>query len=265
VTAPPEAASYFGRRTALYDSRYDALNADGHALRARLAAVVRLLGSGPGEALDAGMGPGRLCAELAARGWTVSGIDASEEMVEAARERLPDRAGRLLRADIEALPFDSESFDAVAATGVLEYADVPRALAELVRVLRPAGVLVVSYPNPSALYGIWKAQVYYRGIRGLKRLGRRPQHWLPRGGKTIPPQRFAGLLRSERLVVEEMAHTSYLALPTPLDAALPRLSARLGATLEGSGPRAAQLLATQVVYAARKPDRLDSRNVSAPT
>ena len=134
MTARPGAATYFGGRTTLYDSHYDAANADGHSLRARLAVALRLLGGGPGTALDAGMGPGRLCAELATLGWTVSGIDASAEMVDAARLRLPDAADRLLRAEIEQLPFEDESFDRVAATGVLEYADVPRALAELARV-----------------------------------------------------------------------------------------------------------------------------------
>ena len=126
-----DAATYFGGRTSVYDSAYDRVDADGHALRARLAVVLRMLGSGGGEALDAGMGPGRLCAELDARGWTVSGIDASEQMVEVARDRLPMARERLLRAEIEALPFAPESFDAVAATGVLEYADVTRAVSEL--------------------------------------------------------------------------------------------------------------------------------------
>ena len=89
MTARPDAATYFGDRTALYDGRYEADSADGHALRARMAVVLRLLGDGPGELLDAGMGPGRLCAELEQRGWTVTGVDASEEMVAAARARLP--------------------------------------------------------------------------------------------------------------------------------------------------------------------------------
>src|SRR5215218_8715189 len=148
MTSRPDAATYFGGRTTLYDSRYDAANAEGHALRARLAVVLQCLGSGPGDVLDAGMGPGRLCSELALRDWTVSGIDASEEMVAMARARLPARVPALVHAEIELLPFADESFDAVAATGVLEYADVSRSLAELARVLRPSGIAVVSYPNP---------------------------------------------------------------------------------------------------------------------
>lgn len=252
MTTRPDAAAYFDGRTTLYDSRYDALNADGHALRARLEVALRLLGAGPGTALDAGMGPGRLCAELETRGWTVSGVDASAEMVQVARLRLPSAAGRLVHGDIEKLPFDSESFDRVAATGVLEYADAPTALAEIARVLRTDGIAVLSYPNPNALYGIWKTRVWYSVIRASKRLLRRPQHWMPRGGSTIVPERFAVLLDAVGLRVEAIEHTSYLALPTPLDSLLPRLTSRIGRRLEGSGPRTGRLLATQVVYAARK-------------
>jgi ubiquinone/menaquinone biosynthesis C-methylase UbiE len=248
----PDAAAYFDGRTTLYDSRYDAVNADGHALRARLEVALRLLGAGPGTALDAGMGPGRLCAELETRGWTVSGVDASAEMVGAARRRLPNAAARLVQGEIEKLPFESQSFDRVAATGVLEYADVPRALAELARVLRADGIAVLSYPNPNALYGIWKTRVWYRLIRAVKRLLRRPQHWMPRGSGTIVPESFALLLAAAGLRVEAVEHTSYLALPTPLDSLLPRLTSRIGRRLEGSGPRTGRLLATQVVYAARK-------------
>jgi len=197
------------------------------------------------------MGPGRLCAELAARDWTVSGIDASAEMVAAARRRVPGAADRLVQAAIEELPFEDESFDRVAATGVLEYADVPRALSELARVLRPDGVVVVSYPNPRALYGIWKSRVWYGGMRILKRLRPRPQQSMPRGASTIPPERFVGLLADAGLDVSASEPTSYLALPTPLELLLPRLSSRLGRRLEGGG-RTARLFATQIVYAARK-------------
>jgi SAM-dependent methyltransferase len=198
------------------------------------------------------MGPGRLCAELSRLDWTVSGIDASEEMVAAARDRLPEAASRFERAEIEALPWEDASFDAVTATGVLEYSDVPRALRELARVLRPGGRAIVSYPNPSALYGIWKSRVWYAGIRLGKRLVRHPQPLLPRGAGSLGPARFTGLLETAGFDVDALAYTSYLVVPTPLDALLPRVTASVGARLERSDHRARRLLATQVVYAARK-------------
>jgi len=246
----PAAPAYFGDRAALYDASYDRRDADGYALRSRLAAVLRLAGDGPGEALDVGMGPGRLCGELDARGWTVSGVDAAPEMVEAARRRLPGAAQRLSCARTEELPFPPASFDLVTATGILEYAVLERALAEIVRVLRPGGRAVVSYPNPRALYGIWKTRAWYPSVRAGKRVARRRHPELPRGGDEIPPERFLTVLRSCGLEPVVTVHTSFLTLPTPLERLLPRTTVRIGERCEriGSGGR---LLATQIVYETR--------------
>jgi ubiquinone/menaquinone biosynthesis C-methylase UbiE len=245
-----DAGAYFDTRAGRYDDAYDRVNADGHALRARMDAVLRLLGHGPGTILDAGMGPGRLCAELADRGWTVSGIDASTEMVAAAGRRLPDAADRLVQAEIETLPFESESFDAVAATGVLEYADVRRALAELARVLRPGGRAVVSYPNPSALYAHWKTRVYYPAVRGVKRAAGKRVRDLPQGAGVIPPPRFTPLLVAAGIEPNDIVYTSYLVVPSPLEDLVPALAARISSGLEGG--RGARRLATQVVYSGSK-------------
>lgn len=250
---PPAAPTYFGERVRLYDSAYDRASADGYALRSRMNAVVRLVGDGPGELLDAGMGAGRLCGELAARGWAVSGIDASVEMVEAARERLPAAGGRLRVGSIEQLPFSDAAFDVVTATGVLEYSAVPLALDEVRRVLRPGGRAVISYPNPRALYGIWKTRAWYPVARGLKRVLRRPNPQMPHGAGELPPQRFLDALRAAGLEAGRMTYTSFIPLVTPLEQLLPRTSARLGERLERRAPGSGKLVATQIVYEALAP------------
>lgn len=247
-----DGGAFFDERAERYDRAYDARGADGYALRSRMAAVLRLLGNGPGDVLDAGMGPGRLLAELAARDWTVSGIDASREMVIAARRRLPSSAERLLEAEIEALPFPDASFDGFVATGVLEYADLESALREAGRVLRPGGLAVVSYPNPSAWYGGWKTRAWYPTVRAAKRIGRRPPLALPRGSRLVPPPGFHILLAGAGLECFQRESTSYLAIPSPLDQLLPRAAERLGVVLDRRGARFARVLATQVVYAARR-------------
>jgi SAM-dependent methyltransferase len=173
-------------------------------------------------------------------------------MVELARRRLPEASERLITARIEELPFPDASFDLVSATGVLEYAEVPRALAELARVLRPGGRAVVSYPNPDAVYGIWKSRVWYRAVRTAKRLLRRPFPDLPRGGPRIRPAAFDEHLRDAGLEPVSSNHTSVLVLPTPLDLVLPRAAARLGRRFEGRAEGSTSRLATQVVYLARK-------------
>jgi ubiquinone/menaquinone biosynthesis C-methylase UbiE len=86
--------------------------------------------------LDAGCGAGLGSVLARFRGANVTGVDASDSLLEIARERLPDADLRL--ADIEELPFADSSFDAVIAVNSLFYAgDMNRAMRELNRVTCP--------------------------------------------------------------------------------------------------------------------------------
>ena len=249
--ARPDAATFFDARAGRYDAEYD--KPTGYALRSRMEVVLALVGDGPGEVLDAGMGGGRILAELARSGWTVSGIDASIEMVSVARKQLQGRAARVEQASIELLPFADESFDAVVATGVLEYADVQRAVRELRRVLRPGGLAVVSYPNPRNAYAIWRAHVWFPAVRAVKRLLRHAPLVFPPGSAELSPSRFRQLLESVGLMPEQTRPTTFLVVPSPFDKLLPRTAERLGRAVEGKRGRLGSRFAGQIVYAARKP------------
>jgi SAM-dependent methyltransferase len=73
----------------------------------------------------------------------VIGVDASPEMLAVAREKLP--AAEFHEADLHVLPLADDSADLIVCALALTHApDLGRALAELVRVLRPSGHLVVS-------------------------------------------------------------------------------------------------------------------------
>jgi SAM-dependent methyltransferase len=113
-------------------------------------AILDLVGDVSGRrVLDAGCGSGPLVADLAARGAQVTGFDASPAMVRIAQERLgPDVP--LLVADLTApLPFATGEFDDAVAALVLHYLeDWSGPLAELRRVLRPGGRLVVAVNHP---------------------------------------------------------------------------------------------------------------------
>ena len=164
-------SAFFDAEAARYDASYDADDWAGRFLRTRLEAALRALGDGPGDALDAGMGGGRLAAELDAAGWTVTGIDSSAKMVGLARRRLPKLADRLLEGDLGALPFPPGSFDAAVATGALEYVgDLERGLAELARVLRPGGRAVVSFPNYRSAHALGRRYALYPAARVAKRV-----------------------------------------------------------------------------------------------
>jgi len=252
--SPPslDAARFFEGRARSYDAAYDARDLDGHSLRARLAAVERLAGAGPGEALDAGMGPGRLCAILGRLGWRVTGVDAAPEMLAVARARVPQAAGRMYVAAIEALPFPDASFDLVTATGVLEYVDLHAALGEIARVVRPTGHVVVSYPNPHAIYGVWKSRLWYPLVRIAKRALRMRNADLPRGAGAVGPSRFLVAMHDAGLEPGPYVHSSYLLSLTPLERLLPRATLGLSERFEANASRRwAGLLATQVVYRAR--------------
>lgn len=253
--AAPSPAQFAGERAERYDRYFDASSAHGHVLRARMGAVLRLLGDARGNILDAGMGPGRLCAELRRRGWVVSGVDSSPEMVDLARRRLPGSRERLLVARIEELPFESGSFDAVLATGVLEYAEMTAALNELARIVRPGGLVIVSYPNPDAIYSILKTRTYYPLVRSIKGLLRRGDRTSPRGHIRVDPLEVERRLRAAGLAPTAREPAGYQIVPAPLDSVMPGLAGLAGRAFERRAPQGWRALATQIVYVSSKPER----------
>jgi SAM-dependent methyltransferase len=99
--------------------------------------------------LDAGCGSGPLFAALRDRGAIVTGIDKSAGMLELARRRLGDDADLQVAELGSPLPFPDDMFDDVTASLVLHYLqDWGPALAELRRVLKPGGRLIVSVNHP---------------------------------------------------------------------------------------------------------------------
>jgi SAM-dependent methyltransferase len=113
-------------------------------------AMIDLAGDVAGRSiLDVGCGAGPLAAALRDRGARVTGFDASPAMVALAQQRLgPDTP--VLVADLaEPLPFRTGEFDDVVASLVLHYLeDWSGPLAELHRVLKPGGRLLLSVNHP---------------------------------------------------------------------------------------------------------------------
>lgn len=93
--------------------------------------------------LDVGCGAGRFCRIVADRGGAVHGFDATEALVDIARERVFD--GDFRTGDMQQLPWPDASFDVV--TGFNSFfiaADMPAALADARRVSRPGGWFAMS-------------------------------------------------------------------------------------------------------------------------
>jgi ubiquinone/menaquinone biosynthesis C-methylase UbiE len=130
-------------------------------------------GAGGLDVLDVGCGQGIDVARYARAGARATGVDLTPRHVELARAHLAalNLEATIEHGDAESLPFPDESFDRVSSNGVLHHTpDMPAALAEIARVLRPGGeTRVVVYNKRSFHY--WVKQVAWEGVvrRGLVR------------------------------------------------------------------------------------------------
>ena len=182
--------------------KYDFLN---HFLSAgtdiywRRKAVDELRSLRPARILDIATGTADFAIETlraAAPGATITGVDISEGMLEVGRRKLDARGLshriELELGDSENLPFADDEFDAVTASfGVRNFAHLEKGLAEMRRVLRPGGKLVVlEFSKPTA-FPLKQAYNFYfrRVLPGLGKLiskDRAAYSYLPASVQAFP-------------------------------------------------------------------------------
>jgi ubiquinone biosynthesis O-methyltransferase len=185
--------------------------------------ILELVGDVSGcRVLDVGCGDGELAVELEKGGAAVVGIDASAEMIDAAKRRSKSR-----NADIdfqvamaEHLPFPAGQFDVVTAITILCFVDdAAPVFREIARVLRPGGRLVIGE----------------LGKRSTWAAGRRIRAWLGsrlwRRGRFRTVSELRGLAERVGLVVKTVRGAIYYPrwgfaarLMSPLDPVLSRLT-----------------------------------------
>lgn len=210
--------------------RYDNTRTHPPEVAGRIAESLLRLGhlSAGSDELEIGIGTGRIALPLLARGVNVTGVDISERMVERLRAKYaeqqaaqPDRAwGRLTieMADMTALPFAGESFDAVIGVHVLHL--VPqwrRALDEALRVVRVGGAFLLGQDVHDEDV---RAVLQDQWILITRALGIEPLRVGAGGYSTVVAE-----LRARGLAVEESIVTSWAFEETP-SAALRSLEAR---------------------------------------
>ena len=146
--ADPARAAYVHELFSRIAPRYDLLNrvmTGGRDRRWRAITVAETRLPRGGTALDVATGTGDLAlalARVAGPGGRVVGIDFAEAMLEVARRKAHQHGVTVefRHADALDLPFPNASFDAVTiGFGLRNVTDIPRALAEMARVLRPGG------------------------------------------------------------------------------------------------------------------------------
>jgi arsenite methyltransferase len=146
-----------------------------------------LLKASPGEQiLDVGCGSGNFCRSLASQvtpSGRVIGVDREAAAIDLATRLSSMEAPATLvfaQADGNDLPFDDQSFDAVACISVLEFCEHPPAvLAEMRRVLRPDGrLLVANADEDTRVFNGHDRELGRRITRAIADRGRDP--WLAR-------------------------------------------------------------------------------------
>jgi demethylmenaquinone methyltransferase/2-methoxy-6-polyprenyl-1,4-benzoquinol methylase len=202
----------FDRIAGVYDRMNAVMTAGLHHQWRRRAADLAGLAPG-GRALDVATGTGDLALELARRvapGGVVVGADFSERMLELARDKAGDaRAQGRVPAEVElgfepanalALPYRDDEFDAATVGfGARNFSDLERGLAEMVRVVRPGGRVVVleittpTGPPLSTFLELW----FDRIVPALGRVAGDPEaySYLPSSVRRFPaPEALAAAM-----------------------------------------------------------------------
>ncbi len=215
------------------------------------AQVLERLGSLQGRrVLDLGCGTGTAGAHLAALGARVICVDVSAGMLGVARRVAQGQGGRVqpVVGSAHRLPFASSSMDVVYGYGLLHHVDIEQALAEVARVLRPAGRALFIDPlayNPLIkAYRRMSRAVHSRHERPLRRADlraarrhfrsvRHDEYWLAAQAVFLwyylVERRDPGRERYWKLVIRDGERLSWLVEP------LHRLDRRLLARLPGLG------------------------------
>lgn len=209
-----------------------------------------------GAILDVACGTGLASEPLAKAGAKITGIDASDEMLEYARARMPGQTWQT--GDAANLEFSDNAFDAAICAQAFHWFDRPAAMREMIRVVKPGGVVAVWWKHLMS-----DDPVKLLRDRTAKELGKEPPAAGLQGGFVefyssplldhalrVVPWRFATTV--EKLIASERASGSVAAA---YGADAPEYFERLASALHAQygGAEAVSVGYLQFVYTGKKP------------
>jgi ubiquinone/menaquinone biosynthesis C-methylase UbiE len=176
----------YGDWAETYDCPNPLFDAEEPAVRDLLAGIE------PGRACDVATGTARLGRVLESLGHDVTAVDASLAMLGRARNKV---RGSLVAGDVDRLPFRDASFDLVICGLALTHIpSLERPIAELARILRPDGYLLVTDIHPIAV--VTGGHAFFARSDGSRGVLRNELHW---------PSNYVEAFRSAGLTVERAA------------------------------------------------------------
>lgn len=129
--------------------------------RRYLPVILSRLGYRGGKGVDIGCGAGTYVELLDGLGFDMIGVDYSFPMLKVGKERVINRDIKLISANVYELPLRDMSQDIIITMGLLPLlTDVPRALREMVRVIKPGGVLLCETRNKYSLFRFAQRMLY---------------------------------------------------------------------------------------------------------
>lgn len=221
--------AHFDRIVAEYRAHYDQATPVGYRFTVRRQRVLDLFDAPGGKVLDVGCGPGVMAEALVDRGCSFWGVDPAAGMIDEATTAFGSTSAKFSVGSAESLDFPDAFFDAVICMGVLErIADDDAALAEMVRVLKVDGTLIVTLPNRLSPALQWRDHVFYPVVALLRPvhrwLTRAAKHEVIRGHRRYGRRSFAASMAHHGCVVTDVDYCCYPILLAPLDALFPGLA-----------------------------------------
>jgi 2-polyprenyl-6-hydroxyphenyl methylase/3-demethylubiquinone-9 3-methyltransferase len=145
-------SEFFDTEAAQWSDRY-ALDARFRRRFDKVTGLLERVGTvSPGRALDVGCGTGIFSNYLARKGWRVTAIDASPDMIEAANAVPESDTIEFINVNYESYSSLPNSFDLIVSLSMLEYIeDDEAAIEKFHQLLKPGGFLVVSVPNKAGM------------------------------------------------------------------------------------------------------------------
>lgn len=156
-------------KNVLYEDLYDSEETHWwHVSKRKIcsALIKRFLQLKSPRILDIGCGTGKNVEFFSGLG-QIWGLDKSEHAINLCRNR---GLHNIIQADAVNIPFCSESFDVIIMLDVLEHLDEDKTLAEVVRLLKPKGLLIATVPAYQSLWSQWDVQLHHQRRYNKKNL-----------------------------------------------------------------------------------------------